>query len=81
MKTAINNNGIEVQVSIDTTVRTIDGIHYLLTPEEEQELADNNAAWEIGNLQRSKDRKLIELSVYYNSNEARQATYNNSMII
>jgi len=46
MKYAIDNNGAEVQVPIDTPVSTKDGVHYLLTPEAEEELATRNAIWE-----------------------------------
>lgn len=37
MKKAINNNGIEVEVSDDTIVDTTNGIYYLLTNEREAE--------------------------------------------
>lgn len=45
MKTAINNDGIEVQVSDDTPVNTTNGIHYLLTPVEEIEISIKEQEW------------------------------------
>lgn len=55
MKTAIDNNGVEVQVSDDTTVNTINGIHYLLTSAEQIALDAKNAAWAVG----VKNRNLL----------------------
>lgn len=46
MKTAIDNNGVQVEVSDDTVVKTIDGKHYLLTDEEVQNLQELYSTWE-----------------------------------
>lgn len=46
MKEVINLQGEKELVSIDTSVRTSDGIHYLHTSEEQIEIDDREAAVE-----------------------------------
>lgn len=48
MKIAIDNTGLEVEVSDDTAVKTVNGVHYLLTPEDEAEIAARESAWAGG---------------------------------
>ena len=48
MKKAIDFNGNEISVTNNTPVNTIDGVHYLLTTQQEQEAEDKRVAWEAG---------------------------------
>lgn len=45
MKIVIDDKGIETEVAADTTVKTINGIHYLLTTEDKSELASKELEW------------------------------------
>lgn len=45
MKIAIDNNGIETEVSDDTEVKSIDGIYYLLTDVDRTEIAAREAQY------------------------------------
>lgn len=53
MKTAIDNNGNILEVEDNVPVKTINGTHYLLTPEEEAEMAAKEAAWAAGTIERN----------------------------
>lgn len=70
MKQAIDNNGNIVQVSIDTVVRTENGINYLLTTEEQQEYDDRQTAWNAAansrqkNILRNQRKPLLEEADY-----------------
>ncbi len=55
MKNVIDNNGNEIQVEDNVVVNTINGIHYLLTSEEQIEYDAKNIAWELDNIQRAND--------------------------
>lgn len=46
MKEAIDFNGLKVEVSLDTPVKTIDGVHYLLNDDDMNELEEREIAWE-----------------------------------
>ena len=46
MKKAIDNNGLEVEVPLDTPVKTIDGVHYLLHDADHVEIAAREAEWQ-----------------------------------
>lgn len=46
-------NGNEIQVSNDTPVRTVNGVHYLLTKKERDESAVKTAAWEAETTKRN----------------------------
>lgn len=52
MKKAINAEGVEVQVSNETTVKTIDGIHYLLTAEDQVVIQAEEYFWQEEAIQR-----------------------------
>lgn len=60
MKNAINNNGIEVQVSNDTVVNLVNGINYLLTPEEQQDYNARVASFNSKSAERELN-KIYEL--------------------
>jgi hypothetical protein len=47
MKKAIDLEGNWVSLPNDKVVKNIDGINYILTPEEEEEFANRNAQWEL----------------------------------
>ncbi len=59
MKIAINNNGLEVEVSDDAVVKTIDGVHYLLTSLEEVEIAAREIEWQADAAQRANELATI----------------------
>ena len=69
MKEVINLQGEVEEVSADTTVRTANGVHYLLTEAEETELSDRATAWEaeqadyVANEKYKDDRKAAYGSV------------------
>jgi hypothetical protein len=65
MKKAIDLNGSEVEVSIDTPVRTKNGVHYLLSINDEKEVKARDDAFTIA----VKERKANEYK------EKRQAEY------
>lgn len=67
MKTAIDNNGIETEVSNDTAVKTIDGVHYLLTPEDKAEIATKEVEWKAGETQRINDVAIANRKAAYKS--------------
>ena len=46
MKKVIDNNGVEIEVSLDTPVKTIDGMHYLLSDADHAEIAANETEWQ-----------------------------------
>ncbi len=48
MKIAIDNGGHEVEVSDDTVVDTINGVHHLLTPERQAEEVTKAAIYANG---------------------------------
>lgn len=47
MKTAIDNNGFEIEVTLDTPVKTIDGVHYLLSEIDLAEISDKEVKWQL----------------------------------
>lgn len=58
MKIALDYNEKEVEVSDDTPVDTINGIHYLLTPLRQKEELEKKEAWEAAEPQR-----LVEVAI------------------
>ena len=73
MKTAIDNEGNEVEISDDTTVRTSGGIHYLLTPTEQAEYDAKNAEWAAGKTARTASAKISELEDQVSNRRMREA--------
>lgn len=73
MKEAINNNGELVQVSVDTPVKTKDGIHYLLTPADEAEIAEREAAGSAGAAARSALDKINKAEAQITVRRLREA--------
>jgi len=57
MKEVINLQGEKELVAVDTTVKTVNGTHYLLTEEDEIELAEREEVWAAG----ADDRKIAQL--------------------
>lgn len=80
-KKAIDQFGIEVIVSDDTVVKTVNGVHYLLSTQEKAEYDAKLAAFEAGALDRAKADAKQKLNEYYNSDEVRTVAYNNHAII
>ena len=56
MKEVTNLQGEKEQVTINTPVKTVNGIHYLLTAEDEAELRAKQIAWAAD----SKKRKVAQ---------------------
>lgn len=54
MKEVIDFEGKKISVSLDTPVKTINGVHYLLTPEDEAEIDARTTAWEDKAAERAK---------------------------
>ncbi len=77
MKTAIDNNGIEIQVSDDTPVNTTSGIHYLLTPEEETQEQIKKTEWESKSIRRSGLAEISRLEGLQTPRRIREAILNN----
>jgi hypothetical protein len=70
-KLAINNHGQQVEVSDDTPVKTVNGVHYLHTEPEQLELDARNAEWEAG----AKDRHNTQVGVYRQSAYTRESDH------
>lgn len=65
MKKAIDNNGLEVEVPLDTPVKTIDGVHYLLTDADAAEIAASEAQWQSQAAARNLNAVLAKRSQEY----------------
>lgn len=74
MKTAINNNGISVQVADNVTVKTINGVHYLLTADEEAQQAASQQAWEAGEVRRNAIAEIKRLESLITERRKREAS-------
>ena len=73
MKTAINNSGIEIEVADNITVKTVDGVHYLLTPAEETEMLARGVAHEAGANNRSISAQIVALEAKQTPRRIREA--------
>jgi hypothetical protein len=65
MKKVIGLDGKEAIVSEETTVRTRNGVHYLLTPEDNEVLLAKESAWEASEPKRLAMRADKTLSGSY----------------
>lgn len=48
MKEVINLQSEKEQVAIDTPVKTINGVHYILSDAEKAEIAARESQWQVG---------------------------------
>lgn len=82
MKKAINLEGFEQLVSDDTLVRTVNGVHYLLTPEQTAEYDARVTARESekNDPQAAKDKVIAALNEYADSDAVRGVTYMNHTV-
>ena len=64
MKKAIDLNGNEVEVSIDTPVKTKNGVHYLLNDDDKTEIEARKSAYEQALLDKQtnayKEKRIAE---------------------
>lgn len=80
MKKVIDNDGNEVSVSDDTVVSSVDGVDYLLTPEQETKMQEAIAEAESAAPQVAKDNAFRALKEYYKSDDVRFVIYNNHLV-
>lgn len=80
-KDAIDNTGKKVKVDFDTPVKTKNGVHYLLSPAEQAEFDARIAQYQSEAPNRAKRIKLDQLNKYYISEDIRQVTYGNGLVI
>jgi len=73
MKTAINTDGYEVEVEDNTTVKTVDGVHYLLTPEQQERVRIKNQKWESGKVKRNARVEIVRLEAEVSQRRLREA--------
>jgi hypothetical protein len=73
MKIAIDLNGNKIEVADDVTVKTVNGVHYLLTPEEQGELDVRNAAWSNDSVARNAKVKILQLELEITPRRIREA--------
>lgn len=73
MKSVIDNKGFEVEVPSDTVVRTVDGIHYLLTAEEKAAEVEKDIAWELSLIKRNAQMEIIRLEGLITPRRTREA--------
>lgn len=73
MKQVIDLNGNTIEVADNTPVKTVNGVHYLLTPEDEAEIAAREAVWEaasndrqLGNIRAKRKPMLEEADILIN---------------
>lgn len=74
MKKVIDLNGNEIEVSIDTPVKTKNGVHYLLTQADQEEVAAREAEWNAGaeerRIQAVLDKRACEYPIPRNDADA-----------
>ena len=61
MKEVINLQGEKVQVPVDTPVKTVNGVHYLLSQAEQDEIAAREAVWQAESVKRNALAKILRL--------------------
>lgn len=73
MKEVINLQGAKVQVAVDTPVKTVNGVHYLLNQAEQDEIAAREAAWQAGAIKRNALVEISRLEAQITSRRMREA--------
>ena len=73
MKKAIDNNGVEQEVSKATIVRTVNGIHYLLTQEEKDAQEARKVAWTVKKTHRDAMAEILRLENQISQRRMREA--------
>jgi len=61
MKKVINTSGIQIEVDASVTTKMIDGVHYLLTPEEEAQEVIKSVEWQAGEVKRKALQEMERL--------------------
>lgn len=70
MKTAIDNNGAKVLVPLDTPVKTVDGVHYLLNAADSAEIKAKEDKWAAGSAKRAEAKVIAARLAEYGTAEA-----------
>lgn len=70
MKKVIDNNGTTIEVANDTPVKTINGVHYLLTDSDKATIAAEAAIWEQGAASRASNAILEKRAKEYPAPQA-----------
>ncbi len=73
MKSVIDVNGGVIEVPINTVVKTINGIHYLLTAEEEEEIAQKELDWIGSSIERNTKAEILRLESQITPRRIREA--------
>jgi hypothetical protein len=73
MKEVINLRGEVEQVTIDTPVKTVNGVHYLLSDDDTAEIAAREAAWEAGAVVRAVLAEITRLESQITPRRMREA--------
>lgn len=73
MKEVINAQGEKEQVDINTPVKTIDGVHYLLKGSEVAELTAKTAEWQAGSTKRDATMNILRLEAQTTNRRLREA--------
>lgn len=66
---AIDNNGLEVQVDDNVDVKTINGVHYLLTDTDKAEIAAKEAEWKNAAIERIAETAIERRKIEYGTAE------------
>lgn len=70
VKTVINTEGQQIEVADDVAVKTVNGIHYLLTEQEESEMISKEAIWVAGAPERhNAEAKANRAEAYRNESD------------
>ncbi len=73
MKEVIDLDGAVVQVPITTAVKTVNGIHYLLTDEEKAEAKARKDAWDAESTKRNALAEIARLESEITPRRTREA--------
>lgn len=73
MKNVINLQGETEQVALNTPVKTVNGVHYLLTAEETTELAVRATAWTADSVKRTALKEIVRLEAQITPRRQREA--------
>ena len=73
MKEVINLHGVKEQAAIDTPVKTINGVHYLLSDTDTAEIAARESAWQAGATVRADLTEIARLEAQITKRREREA--------
>lgn len=73
MKTVIDLEGKEVEVSLDIPVKTINGKHYLLSINEQEEVVERESKWQVELTRRNAIEEIKKLEGEITQRRLREA--------